>query len=184
MFWRKVFHVLTISILLMRGISAPSVARESKLLDKSSFFKPKATTYTVCASGCDFISIQTAINSVSPGDTLSLAGETFTKTLSDVTFSNNSAMGETYVQGEGGGLMSGGGLYAGVYGPALITLTNVSFIGNMVTHPNGVGNGGGMHTDRDSNPTLNNVIFSGNSVNGSGGGIFNFEDTAFCQRHQ
>jgi len=38
-----------------------------------------ANTYTVCASGCDFSSIQAAINAVNSGDTLSLAGETFTE---------------------------------------------------------------------------------------------------------
>ena len=36
-------------------------------------------THTVCASGCDFSSIQAAINAAISGDTLSLAGETFTE---------------------------------------------------------------------------------------------------------
>jgi hypothetical protein len=40
-----------------------------------------ATTYTVCASGCDFSNIQDAIDAAAPGDTISLAGETFTESF-------------------------------------------------------------------------------------------------------
>ena len=38
-----------------------------------------AATHTVCASGCDFTSIQAAIDAAASGDTISLAGETFTE---------------------------------------------------------------------------------------------------------
>lgn len=36
-----------------------------------------AATHTVCASGCDYSSIQAAVNAASDGDTLSLSPETF-----------------------------------------------------------------------------------------------------------
>ncbi len=39
------------------------------------------TTYTVCAIGCDFSSLQAAIDGAAAGDTLSLAGETFTESV-------------------------------------------------------------------------------------------------------
>ncbi|MCP4539356.1 MAG: hypothetical protein GY832_19645 [Chloroflexi bacterium] len=38
-------------------------------------------THTVCASGCDFSSIQVAIDTASAGDILGLAAETFTETI-------------------------------------------------------------------------------------------------------
>ena len=38
-----------------------------------------AVTHTVCASGCDYTSIQTAIDNASAGDTLELDPETFTE---------------------------------------------------------------------------------------------------------
>lgn len=40
---------------------------------------PSATVHTVCATGCDFSSIQAAINAAVPGDTINLSGETFTE---------------------------------------------------------------------------------------------------------
>ena len=81
MFWRKVFHVLVISVLLMGAFIIPSTAVESKALSKAQLAKNLATSYTVCASSCDFSSIQTAIDSVNAGDTLELAAETFTESI-------------------------------------------------------------------------------------------------------
>ena len=40
---------------------------------------PLGTTYTVCASGCDFSNIQAAIDGATEGDLISLAGEMFTE---------------------------------------------------------------------------------------------------------
>jgi predicted outer membrane repeat protein len=78
-------------------------------------------------------------------------------TLTNVTFSGNSAEGD------------GGGMYNDSSSP---TLTNVTFSGNSAE-----GDGGGMYND-NSNPTLTNVTFSDNSVpgtigGGSGGGMYN-----------
>lgn len=81
MFWRKLFHVLVISVLLMGAFVSPSTAEGNKAMVKAPLAKQLATTYTVCASGCDFSSIQTAIDSVSAGDTLNLAAETFTESI-------------------------------------------------------------------------------------------------------
>ena len=38
-------------------------------------------THTVCASGCDFSSIQDAINAAVDGDTISLVSETYTEAI-------------------------------------------------------------------------------------------------------
>ncbi len=46
MFWRKVLHILGISILLIGGFAAPSAAGESKHLAKTAFAKPMATVIT------------------------------------------------------------------------------------------------------------------------------------------
>ena len=59
----------------------PSTAKEIKSFSKIPILKQPNATYTVCASGCDFSSIQTAIDTVNPGDSLNLAGETFTESI-------------------------------------------------------------------------------------------------------
>ncbi len=59
--------------LLLVGVSLIAFSRVAILA------APTATTHTVCASGCDFSSIQAAINAAAPGNTISLAGETFTE---------------------------------------------------------------------------------------------------------
>jgi hypothetical protein len=63
-------------------IVSPSTAVVGKVLSKTQIVKPLTTSFTVCASGCDFSSIQTAIDNVSSGDTLNLAAETFTESIS------------------------------------------------------------------------------------------------------
>ncbi len=47
-----------------------------------------AATYTVCSSGCDYTSIQAAVNVASDGDTISVAAGTYTENV-DVTKSVN-----------------------------------------------------------------------------------------------
>ncbi|MCX6034629.1 MAG: right-handed parallel beta-helix repeat-containing protein, partial [Chloroflexi bacterium] len=102
--------------------------------------------------------------------------ESSSPTLTDVTFSGNSAF-------DGGGMYNesssptmtdvtfsgnlanyGGGMYN--YTSSSPTLTNVTFSGNLATY------GGGMVNWNSSNPTLTNVTFSGNSAT-YGGAIYN-----------
>jgi len=78
--------------------------------------------------------------------------------LTNVTFSGNSS------QGDGGWMCDGGGMYNEEGNP---TLTNVAFSGN-----SSQGDGGGM-CNEDGNPALTNVTFSGNSSQGDGGGMWN-----------
>ena len=53
----------------------------------------RAATVTVCASGCDFSTIQGAVNGAAAGDTLDLAAETF--------FENVSVAKDLTIQGAG-----------------------------------------------------------------------------------
>jgi predicted outer membrane repeat protein len=81
MYRKKIFPVLIISVLLMGVLVSPSTAVERKIDPKTIGDMQLNATYTVCANGCDFSSIQTAIDSVNAGDTLSLAAETFTESI-------------------------------------------------------------------------------------------------------
>lgn len=77
--------------------------------------------------------------------------------LTNVTFSGNSTSGD------------GGGMYNELSSP---TLTYVVFKDNFTEYESS-GEGGGMYNSHHSNPTLTNVIFSGNSAR-NGGGMDNF----------
>ena len=115
-------------------------------------------------------------------------------TISNCTFSNNTATGDT--GGYGGGMRNnsspvtltnctfsnntascteafngcGGGLYNNESSP---TLTNCTFSGNQATAPgDGDGQGGGMY-NYISSPTLNGCTFTSNSADNYGGGMYN-----------
>jgi len=199
MFWRKVLHILVISILLVGGIVSPSTAKSNKLILKSLTGKHLATTYTVCASGCDFSGIQTAIDSVGAGDTLNLAGETFTESITidkDLTI-QGAGLESTIVQAA---------TAPGIATSRVVTtLENISVIIRDLTIRHGyyqspVGTsaggagiynkgdleienctisdnetnaqGGGMYNDSSGNLILENVIFTNNSAY-YGGGVYN-----------
>ena len=81
-----------------------------------------------------------------------MSNESGSPTLTNLTFSGNSAEG-------------GGGMNNCV--ESAPTLTNVTFIANTATF-----NGGGLRNDC-SDPSLKNVVFSGNSAGTDGGGMIN-----------
>jgi hypothetical protein len=66
----------------------------------------RASTHTVCSSGCDFTSIQAAVDHSVPGDTITLGGETFYETVVvdtwDLTMAG-AGPDETIVNGGGSG---------------------------------------------------------------------------------
>jgi hypothetical protein len=107
-------------------------------------------------------------------------------TLTNVTFSGNSATGTV---GAGGGMGNydhsspiltnvtfssntakdfGGGMFNRDSSPTLI---NVTFSGNTT------GYGGGMYNANNSNPILTNVTFSANTANIYGGGMYNYSSS-------
>lgn len=64
----------------------------------------QAAILTVCASGCDYSSIQAAVDAASDGDVLRLSPETFTEgdILIDKTLSIDTSSGRATVDGDGG----------------------------------------------------------------------------------
>jgi uncharacterized repeat protein (TIGR01451 family) len=178
---------VTIVTLLMWSIpGTPHVAKASI-----------STTYTVCASDCDFDSIQTAIDSVNSGDTLNLAGEIFTESITiDKSLDLIGAGAEsTIVQAAAspgiatsrvitvtsgvtvtiqdlsirfGYSTRGGGIFNDQGG---LTLKNTSVITNTASD-----SGGGICNNGEL--TVTNSIFSGNIAN-FGGGIYNSENELY-----
>lgn len=123
----------------------------------------KADTWTICKSGCDFSSIQTAVNNsnVMDGDILSFttARETynaFTITNKALTFQGN--VTEINANGSGTVVVINGN-------------KNVSFDDFRIVNGNRVGDGGGIQLN-GGNLTLTNVIFSNNDASDQGGALY------------
>ncbi len=129
-----------------------------------SLFPQQATalpaTYTVCASGCDFTAVQTAVDAAGDGDTIVLADETFVENV----FIDKSIT----LTGEEGTVLDGNG--AG----GVITITagvTVEIQALLVT--NGRSDfGGGI--ENLGTLLLDGVVISGNLATLEGGGIDNF----------
>lgn len=124
----------------------------------------QAATLTVCASGCDFSSVATAVSAADEGDTLDLAGETFSE--------NIVILKSLTLQGEAGTILDGGGNGRVI---SVTTGVNVSILSLQVQ--NGSANDGGGIFNR-GNLTLDDVVVSGNAAEpnasfGEGGGIYN-----------
>lgn len=164
---------------------------------------PTATTHTVCASGCDFSSIQVAINAAGPGDTLSLAGETFTEpfTLDKSLTIEGAGAQNTVLQAAAA---------PGIASSRVVTITDgVSTTITGVTirygktlqnvHPDGAGGGilnqgtltlthsivfsntaenegGGLYNGAGSMAYIADTTFSDNSTDGLGGGMTGRQD--------
>ncbi len=124
----------------------------------------RADTLTVCAVGCDFSSVATAVSAAAPGDVLELAGETFNE--------NIVILKSVTLQGESGTVLDGGG------SGRVISVTSgveVSLVSLAVQ--NGFADDGGGIFNR-GNLTLDDVVVGGNTAVpnpsfGEGGGIYN-----------
>jgi len=157
-----------------------------------------AATYTVCAVGCDFITIQAAIDGTVNDDTISVtdathteAGITVDKNLtiqgqgaSNTTVQANAARGvatdRVFFIAAGstvtikdmtirhGNVTGSSG--GGIYNDGTLTLENVTVKDNDASSA-----GGGIKND-DCELTLTNCTVSGNEAGSSGGGICNDED--------
>jgi len=144
------------------------------------------TIHTVCANGCDFNRIQTAINTATNGDTIDLASEIYTEVITIDKSINliGDGIENTIVQANAISLTTsfpviylsgnidvalnnltiqngGRGIYAS---ESNLIITNSKITNN--------GYGGGIYA-LDGNTIIENSIFSNNIANNSGGGIYN-----------
>ncbi len=124
----------------------------------------RAATLTVCASGCDFSSVETAVSAAAAGDTLQLAGETFSE--------NIVILKSVTLQGESGTVLDGGSS-----GRVISVTTGVNVTLTGLTVQNGAADDGGGIFNR-GNLTLDNVTVRDNTAVsnpnfGEGGGIYN-----------
>jgi hypothetical protein len=85
---------------------------------------------TVCASGCDYTTIQNAVNNANPGDTIQLAAETFTSAVvnkNQLTL-QGAGIGQTILQGSSCSTSTGGiALSANISGTTIADLTITGF---------------------------------------------------------
>jgi hypothetical protein len=158
---------------------------------------PAATTWTVCASGCDYASIKAAIAAPTTvdGDTLAIAagvytepgivvdksltlqGEEAASTVVQAAASPGTASDRVFMIPSGvtvtlEGLMirygHKNGLGGGLSNAGTLTLTRSTIRGNMTT---GYSNGGGLYNDGAL--TLTNSTVGDNAASWGGGGLFN-----------
>ena len=131
-----------------------------------------AETITVCASGCDYTSINTAISAASDGDVIQLAAETyFEGEVIDTLGKAIRLRGVLDKAGEPASVLDGAGAHRVLICQSGETSTTV--FENLVIQ-NGSGSfGGGMLNTASSNPTLTNCTFTNNSADYYGGGMRN-----------
>ena len=156
------------------------------------------TTITVCASGCDFTSVNAAISAANDYDVIQLAAETYFEGEQIDTLGKAIIVrGASGKSGEPATVLDGSGEYtvlvcqsgetgATVFRNLVIqngltgmsnnnsspTLTNCTFTGNSTG-----GNGGGMYNS-SSSPTLTDCTFTDNSANNYGGGMYNWNGSS------
>jgi len=121
-----------------------------------------ATTSTVCPSGCDYSTIQSAIDGSTSGDTIDVSAGTYTENLSitkDIIISGNTAT-TTIIDGNSSATI------VTIAANAVVTLSDLK-ITNGYTDTNGAG------ISNEGNTTLQSVIVSGNTAKQGGGGIYN-----------
>ena len=134
------------------------------------------TTRTVCASGCDFTSINAAIDASSNGDVIQLSAETYSEGSAIVLEGKQiTIIGTVDGNGDPTTILDGGGAVQ-----VLRCIDNFPFFHNGPQFENLViqngfapgGEGGGMYI-YSSNPTLTNCMFKNNSAY-RGGGMYNY----------
>lgn len=124
-----------------------------------------AATLTVCAIGCDYTTIQAAIDVAAPDDTISVAAGTYVENLSlyDKRLTIAGADAKTTILSAD---HVGRPLF--LYANSTLTLTNVTVRDGLVTD----NQGGGIHNDGRLTIDASHII--SNSASVAGGGIANF----------
>ncbi len=121
-------------------------------------------TLTVCSTGCDFVSIQAAVDAAVPGDTLELGAETFVETVSvakDLTL-RGAGTAATVVDGGAAGTVF-------TVDGAAVTLVEMT-IRNGAT----AGDGGGIRSiGATARLWLDRCVVRDNLAGSRGGGLYN-----------
>jgi hypothetical protein len=128
-----------------------------------------ADVHTVCASGCEYTSIQVAINAADDGDTIDLAAETYTETITlnkSIDIVGEGAK-QTILQAAGPEQIAASRVVTVTAGIST-TIQGVTIRNGFIAEQNG----GGIHNS--GTLTLTESTISNNSVYmGGGGGIYN-----------
>jgi hypothetical protein len=151
----------------------------------------RAATFTVCASGCDFTTIQAAVDAASSGDVLDLAAEIFSENVTvtqDLTIEGAGPLA-TIVDGGGvgrvftidgatvtlRGLTARNGVALNGGGVATVGTSAVARLIDVHVRDNNAANAGGGIYNLDGRVTISTNLISDNSVPGTdttGGGLF------------
>ncbi len=129
-----------------------------------------AATYTVCAIGCDFTTIQAAIDAVGTvnGDTINVTDATHTEAgitvTKDLTIQGQGAS-NTIVQANAARDVASDRVF-NIASSSTVTITDMT-----IQHGNVTGRGGGIYND--GTLTLENVTVKENDASDDGGGIYN-----------
>jgi hypothetical protein len=131
-----------------------------------------ADTITVCADGCDYTSINAAINAASDGDVIQLAAETyFEGSQIDTLGKAITLRGVLDKAGEPASVLDGAGTHR-----VLICQSGESaktvFENLVIQNGHEWNNGAGM-LNQSSSPSLANCVFSSNRARREGGGMQN-----------
>ncbi len=137
-----------------------------------------AETITVCANGCDYTSINDAIEDSSNGDVIQLAAETyFEGDEIDTDGTELTLRGVLNKAGEPASVLDGAEehrlLHCNSDETDATSFENLVIQNGDASSVFGDDNGGGMYITRSS-PSLTNCTFTGNSAGGYGGGVYNF----------
>jgi hypothetical protein len=129
------------------------------------FTSAQAMTITVCNTGCDYATIQSAVNGSSPGDTILVAPGRYIKNVTIISTLN--------IQGAGALSTTIDGPMAGsvitVTPNAVVTITGFTITNGRGIAVDGEARGGGIYNE--GMLTLINSTVSGNSASGFNGAV-------------
>ena len=129
-----------------------------------------AGTITVCASGCDFTSINAALGAAADGDVIQLQAETYLEGAAiDLDGKSITLLGATDTDGAPASILDGGDTHRVLRyisdGAGTTSLANL-IVRNGASDSSG---GGGLYISAGS-PVISNCLFTGNRSSGDGGG--------------
>jgi hypothetical protein len=163
-----VLGVLTVFSAVYITVFAAEDVQTRAMTDDLSRGAAEPATWTVCSDGCDFSSIQAAVDSASGGDTLSLGAETF--------YENITIEKDLVLQGAGRGLTIIDGMRRAtavrILGASDTTRpSDVTLADMTIRRGYAEGAGGGIAVGRDSRIVVEQCEITDNDADYAGGGI-------------